>query len=57
MSSEDDDKYTVYCFETKLSLTEEEKSRLIFHSFTNMLNVLLGLILLLLLYFLFRYNW
>jgi hypothetical protein len=43
---EEEDKYITYFFEKKITLTEEEKTRLIFHTFTNIINVLLGIILL-----------
>jgi hypothetical protein len=42
-ASEEEDGSVTYLFENKLSLTEEEKTRLIFHSFTNVLNILLGM--------------
>jgi hypothetical protein len=41
---EEEDGSLIYLFQNKLSLTEEEKARLIFHSFTNVLNVLLDTI-------------
>jgi hypothetical protein len=41
--SDADDGYITYLFENKLVLTEEEKTRLIFHSFANVLNVFLGI--------------
>lgn len=44
MSKEDEDGCVTYVYQNKLSLTEEEKTRLIFHSFTNGLNVLLDAI-------------
>jgi hypothetical protein len=39
-----DDKMITYQFENALQLTDEEKTRLIFHSFTNVLNVFLGML-------------
>jgi hypothetical protein len=51
--SDADDGYITYLFENKLVLTEEEKTRLIFHSFTNVLNVFLGIIFFISLLFIF----
>jgi hypothetical protein len=48
--TQEDDGSITYLFKNKLSLTEEEKTRLIFHSFTNVLNILLGFLYELLLF-------
>jgi hypothetical protein len=53
---DDSDTSATYVFNSDLNLTEEEKTRLIFHSFTNMLNVLLGIKIFNFTIFIFRYD-